>query len=291
MAVNVSMGENEANIAQPSNVYDKEFRGMEIFIELGVLSESELKKIVDDVPNTKALKLEAHQLPDQVGEITSYYLVSLEGMSCSQIHSMRRVKIFTTVGTSHEEVLLSASKQLTLGHGTNVWKHYANLQRAQNPTHLRDGAGYQNILTIQDIIMRAESLKEKNKVGHPSLESSALGDDQSESEEETTGKVVQAVSTNRSSRLAKQAAEKKGKKAQGRPKSKSARAGADDISDAAVVDVESLPNELKIVVEALKAAPKCFAGLDPARILAGEKLMRSVEGVWGSGWMTEKFKG
>ena len=46
-----------------------------------------------------------------------------------------------------------------------------------------------------------------------------------------------------------------------------------------VVEATSLSKELRAVADELKTVPRCFANLSPARILAGEKLMRSVDAV------------
>ena len=281
----IHRGEADPISDKPSDVKDFQRQGLEIYTEVGLLTENELMKFTDVKPT--ALKLESSLLQNQLGDPSNLFVISLAGLSCGDIHSLRRTKVFCEVGTSQDEILVAAANMLAPDQGSRTYKHHLKTQTSNNPLHLRDASGFNNIHTIQDLMVKAEGFKEAKTAKEQKKQdlAEAMKEDDSSEDQEEDGDVsrAKAVVTQSSSRLLKLQEDKqaKAKAKGGKGLGKKRRKTDEDVSDmgSVLVDVTSLPKELQLAAEALKAVPKCFAGLDVNRIFAGEKLMRSVNHV------------
>ena len=282
----IHRGEEDPVSDKPSDVKDFQRQGLEIYTEVGLLTETELLKFTDVKPT--ALKLESSLLQNQLGDPSNLFVISLAGLSCGDIHSLRRMRVFCEVGTSQDEILVAAAKMLAPDQGSRTYKHHVKTQVSNNPLHLRDASGFNNIHTIQDLMVKAEGIKEaktakelKKQDLAEAMKEDESSEDQEDEEGATTTTKGKAVISQASSRLARLQEEKqakaKAKSVRGAGKKKKKEDEASDLGS--VVDVASLPKELQLAADALKAVPRCFAGLDVNRIFAGEKLMRSVNHV------------
>ena len=106
------------------------------------------------------LKAELEELPSHLGgsKGNKYFIVSLEGMSCSDIHSMRRMRVSCKFGLSHEQILLSAGKQLMEGQGSVLYEFHTSKHISNRPKHLKEEAGYHNIKTVEQLQSKVQKL-------------------------------------------------------------------------------------------------------------------------------------
>ena len=86
-------------------------------------------------------QIESFMLPNHLGQQSKHYLVGLQGLPCDVIHSMRRIRYFTSAGVSHEEVLLMASRQLIEEQGGRLFKFHTGLQLQNNPPGMQSPDG------------------------------------------------------------------------------------------------------------------------------------------------------
>ena len=265
-----------AEVAVPTNVLDFEKSSMEVFIELGLLTEAEFDAMTGLSGTATVLKAEMASLPNYVGGSANknFFIITLDGLSCSQIHAMRRVRVSYEFGLSKEDVLLSAGKQLLEGQGTTVFSYHSAEQLDSRPKGLREDRGLSAIKSLQELKEKGSKMMAKAGV-EPKPENG-----QAESSDEDGS--AKRVKQHSSGRLQKAILNKRPKARARNSGSKSLGRGKDD-PVAALEDPSVLPKVLQNVAQALKVTPRCFINLDVPRILTGERLMRSVDAVpWPS---------
>ncbi|CAE7519439.1 unnamed protein product [Symbiodinium necroappetens] len=272
-ACRVRAGEEDETgheIPRPSDVMDFEETSMEVFVELGLLTEAEFDKLsgLSSVNLTgPILRAEMIELPSQFGLPKKFFLFSLEGLGCDIVHGLRRLRVSCRFGIRHEELLLLAARQLIEGQGRAVYSFHAAKQLENNPKGLTAETSFASIRTYDALKERIQKLS-KDK---PLSKAEAAKPPSDEESEDGTRKVQPAES----SRVARGVAvQPKRKSAKGAGRKK-----AGDQEEVATVDgdPDQLPAALQPVVQALKQTPKCFLNCDPVRLLSGEKLMRSVD--------------
>ena len=246
---------------------------MEVFLEVGLLTESEFKSAIG--LEGKVLAAESmSSLPSYLGGAKNqkFYICTLEGLSCDKIHSMRRAKITYKFGLTHEQVLLSAARNLMAGQGKMTYEFHNANQVKDRPVGLKDESGRDTLKSLNQWKSQFNVREDEES----SDEGSRRKAERKVQPVTNSGRLQKAVAPKRSAAKAKSA---KGQgSVKGSTKSGKSRADRDeDLVGAIEVDDDSLPPSLLTVAKALKTTPRCFVNLSPSRILAGEKLMRSVD--------------
>ena len=109
-------GGDEAPDFQPAgSVGEENLRGTEVYTEAGLLTEAEVMRLVGALPSSLNLKdlSEYGLVRNEHGEPRKLFLVSLAGLDCGAIHSLRRIKMFSTIELRRSTHLLPARQQLT----------------------------------------------------------------------------------------------------------------------------------------------------------------------------------
>ena len=251
-------------VSAPSNVLDFEVSQMEVFMELGLLTEAEFDAMSGLTGSL--VKAEMVQLPSCLGGEAdkNYFIVTLDGLTCDRIHAMRRLRVSYAFGLSKEDVLLSAAKQLLEGQGRVVHRYHYIDQLDNRPQVLQSDKGLANIKSMQDFKGKIE--KAMLKAGKV-VEKSDQGAEKESSDSEG-GKKVRQHSSGRLGKVQATACDQEAEGATDR-----------EAEVAALEDDACIPVALQSVASALKVTPKCFANLHIDRILNGERLMRSVDAV------------
>ncbi|CAE7657824.1 unnamed protein product, partial [Symbiodinium sp. KB8] len=269
-------GELDIDVDTPSDVKDFDVSSIEIFIELGLLTEAEFDAVSEGLTGS-VLKAELEELPSHLGgsKGNKYFIVSLEGMSCSDIHSMRRMRVSCKFGLSHEQILLSAGKQLMEGQGSVLYEFHTSKHISNRPKHLKEEAGYHNIKTVEQLQSKVQKLMTNKGTADGKRKEQKVSSSDGENEKEGGERRVKEF---QSQRLQPKQAQKK-KAAKASAKKPQASSGGDDTAILDTDAIDKLPKALRTVADALKKTPQCFSSLDVGRILSGEKLMRSVDAV------------
>ena len=280
----VFSGELASDVEIPSNLLDYRRQGYESYMEFGLLSEAEmleLNELQKGTPLPQSMKGKAVLLENYLGKKVLQFLISLRGLDCSTIHSIRRVKFHCSVGLSQEDMLLQAAKQLHRDQAHNNWTHNLKKQIECGPACMQEHNSYNS---IQDLAgFKADIAKEAARRGEDINKGKGSGKGKgSDSEDDANSsgprsKKVTGASARRFSEPAQPA-----KKPKSRVSKKGKQAGfEDDLNEVANVEVSSadIEKSLQPVVDELKSTPKCFLNLSISRIFAGEKLMRSVDAV------------
>ncbi|CAE7689190.1 unnamed protein product [Symbiodinium sp. CCMP2592] len=283
----VHFGDEESNVERPANVLDRQVQGYESYIEFALLSDAEFLELAD-LPEKTKISSAAHKmvnLPNCFGEDQSFRLVSLKGMDLGTIFSVQKVKFYCNVGLSMDELLLQASRQLQEDHAARIFAAAAKEQKdTAMPFTAAQRKNLQEIHTVESL--KAKLVKDAARTGADLLKPvetdppEGASDDDME-DDATVGK--KAVVKGLSSRLQKAVEEQtmaKGKQPKRKVgKQPDKKQKEDDADESAAIDSGSLelPSGLEEVAESMQSIPKCFRSLSIPRILAGEKLMRSVD--------------
>ena len=107
--------------------------GVETYFEVAFVSESELQELTGVTP--KQLKLSEYRLDlEQHGQSLKGYFLSLEGLTETQMRTLRRVKIFSRGTLTHEEVHVTPDSQLQPDQGKDYFGHLSSLVSDSYPT-------------------------------------------------------------------------------------------------------------------------------------------------------------
>ena len=66
--------------------------------------------------------------PDEFGAPQKFYLMTMEGCTCSEIASFRKAKFYCDAGIANHQMLLMAARQLQDEQGKKAWKYHAQKQ-------------------------------------------------------------------------------------------------------------------------------------------------------------------
>ena len=268
---------------QPSNVYDSTKQGYKVYMTFGLVTLDELIELTA-LPRTapwNQIKGEAVQLENHLGKVVdAQYLISLRGLTCSEIHSIRRVEFFSSVCLSQDEFLLQAARQLEENQAHGYFEHHCQKQVELNPEQLSSHEKHKGIKTVEDL--KNKIIKEAARRGDDLMAGKAVkgeADDNASDSEENAGKKVQSGPR----RFAETAKKLKSKPVARRAKGKQAapnlpattttttsttggaEAAVENEDDAGAAN--SLPHpDLETVVEELKQTPRCFLNLSTQRV-------------------------
>ncbi|CAE7311279.1 unnamed protein product, partial [Symbiodinium sp. CCMP2456] len=264
-AARIRSGEIDPPIFETSsNVLDWESVEMEITQELGLLSESEFESLAGF--SGAALKAEMEKVPSHLGIDKSFFIITLDGLPCTTTNGMRKLKCKYRFGLTREDMLLSAARQLVEGQGKAVFSYHSAQQLQQRPKGLQAEEQFKNLSSLEKLKEKVQKAMAKSGAG-PVKPKGASSSDGEGDEDGPKEKKLRVQQSGRLQRLV-----------QPKRKSKSQKA---EVPEVATVEngAEQVPKALESVVSVRGATPKCFLNLHIERILAGEKLMRSVDAV------------
>ena len=296
LACRIRLGEAEAFFAR-ANVKDTETRGYRIFMEFGLLTESELEGLTGKKP--QARQVPGFSMQSQTGSLQQMFLVTLDGLSCCQIHSMRRIEMYTSNALSQEELLLEAARQLHKEHAANVFEfNYAGLLK-KNPVGLRDATGYrQHVKSVEQLRsaeleamiavvpqeepisvdddqpathtsrrLQAEPKKRRRRKGGEGTQSPARSDAAS-----AAASAAAASGSRPGSQLAAAVAKVEIKSEGGRVYQVGGRRASSGL------DSDAMDPTLEEAALQMRSMPHCFKKLTIPRILQGDKLGNQING-------------
>ena len=163
-ACDVRAGDKGADIACPSDLKRVEQTGVMVFMDVGVLTEGEMKNLTGQPANKlkveKKLEVETG-LKSPLGGEAKYFVVSLSGLPASDILAMRRARVWSDTFLSCEDFLLQAANQLLKDQASKLYTHFREENASNNPTHLKNDAGYVNLAEVAEMI-------DDNARNHPS---------------------------------------------------------------------------------------------------------------------------
>lgn len=277
-ACDVRAGDKGADIACPSDLKRVEQTGVMVFMDVGVLTEGEMKNLTGQPANKlkveKKLEVETG-LKSPLGGEAKYFVVSLSGLPASDILAMRRARVWSDTFLSCEDFLLQAANQLLKDQASKLYTHFREENASNNPKHLKNDAGYVNLAEVAEMI--DDNARTIPQDGQPEQRA----DDDAHSVSEDEGEGVKAVHAGAQMKMAanksKQAAKGRAKKAQ----SDSAKALDEEEVAMECADMEGMEPELRQVATKLKSLPKCFTKLNVNSIMDGAKIGRSIEAAGG----------
>ena len=203
-------------------------------------------------------------MPDELGEPKPFYIISLSGLPCTVTNGMRKLKMQTSFGVSHEEMLVMAARQLKATQGKTTFDFTCEMKR------LTVEALSQKI--AQDMAKRGEIAKKAEKKD----DDNESDDEEVSGDEVKTKKVQQSGFTRLANAQMQPAKRAKSTKGPARRTSKKTKPDEDLLEDEVALSSGTLPQELQLVSDELNTTPKCFYNLDVARIFLG----KSSRGQW-----------
>ena len=319
MARLIRLGEKEAVFTR-CNVLDVEQRGTMVFVDFALLTDKEFQELLAERPrNAKTLKSEPTSMYGQTGKTQQMHVLSLRGMSCCEIHSCRRLRVYSTMFLAQEELLVEAAKMLHSQHAANVFQ--ANWEKivAKQPTGLRDTVGFRSIPSTEELLAKADEMAvERAMRGAAELPQASGRDSQTIDLEAEPPNMSMSRRTQDVPKKSQQSRRRQkvpqspprsdgGSKAQsvggaskpqsvggaskpqsGAPKSRKG-SGASDAqlwADGGDVGRETgsgllldVDPQLRPVAEALRQVPPCFLRFSIDRILKGDKMGNQLNGV------------
>lgn len=283
--------EQQANscVQVRGNLVDETEAGKEVFQEVAVLTDQELMDVMKRTQGTELDRTkETGSIPvsmrDQLGQPVSLHVVSLKGIPCSEIHSLRRLRIFSRQGLVLQDLLAEASRLLQDDELQKQHQHHAATRLANQPTGLKD-TSTRHIPTLQTL----EDKYNKNTAKRKSLVAeakAALEEDEEEDDEdsqapsEEDGVVVMSMPSKTTDIPSKG----KGKRRRGNSPTKGStkeeKKGKDGRESIEISDAGDIDPDLLEVAKRLGNVPACFAALNPQEILEKKpKIGRSLDAV------------
>ena len=113
-AASIYAGDVDPDFHPAGAVHEYECKGATVYTEAALLTETEVQKLTG--VTSAALKLkdltECGLVKNEHGEKQKFFLMSLAGLDCGTIFSLRRIRMFTTLQLNKSQALLSADSQL-----------------------------------------------------------------------------------------------------------------------------------------------------------------------------------
>ena len=289
MARRIRLGERESSF-KPSVVRDVEQRGSMVFIDVALLTEKEMQDFLASRPkSTRALKMEATTLPGQTGKEQSMYVLSLDGLTCSEIHAQRRMRIYTSLFLAQEDLLAQATKVLHAAHASNVFQSNWEKLVGKQPAGLRDTTGFRIIPSKAKLLEKADELAVASELRGATVLSTAQNE-VTLIEDEPANNLSRRLTPKDKKTPAKRkpfkapptppcseggiSRAKSGSK-RGRPETELVEEGPLDPTKLALQDVEP---QLRPEAQALGTVPPCFIKFSIERMLNGEKMGNQLQG-------------
>ena len=110
----VIMGEAPGDVQHPCNIYDCTRRGYTVYMDFGLVTESELFELITMEKNSRAQaawKQEAVTIENHLGVRCRQYFISLAGLDVSTIYSIRKIRFQASASMTQDEMLFQAARQ------------------------------------------------------------------------------------------------------------------------------------------------------------------------------------
>lgn len=273
-----------------------ECTGTEVYSEAGLVSESEFQRLVGCDPKTVGVKAVREENPkkkdsaekfkvmNEEGQEQRLFLISLAGLSCGDVHSIKKVRIFWRVELQNQEHLMQASRQLSAAEPQRMYAFHRQDMLHSMPFGLR-ASGKLQLETVQSLKERFSSIQSQRKSREQDNDEEADSDSMDETPDKR-GVVAPRVARSRFARAAPSEKTSNAATAKKRAaKAKSAKS-ADDADEDCFLANEGEISSLSLDSDMLNVAkvckgypnkiPQCLVHLSVQRILSGEKLGRSI---------------
>lgn len=129
-------------VKKRQNVHHDTATGVEVMVEVGVLTESELKQLMERVSDAdvelgatlKTANIVSAPMIDHLGDMANLYVISLRNLPCHEIHSLRRMKVFSSSLLNLQECLVEAARQLGEAQPKNLFQHRQAQEKDKLPS-------------------------------------------------------------------------------------------------------------------------------------------------------------
>ena len=149
----------------PQEVHTCRSEGHEVFFELGVVTDEDLKRLtqVEGTWTGKALNLaaltECRLTLEQNSYAANVYFISLRGLPVDEILAMRRVKLTSSLQTVLRELHLSPQEMLSADHGTIQYEFQSNQKDSKHPKAWNPLSSV-SPMTVEQITQKAQKFME-----------------------------------------------------------------------------------------------------------------------------------
>ena len=269
-----------------------------MFVEMGLLSESEFVRLVGATPKDVGAK--SVDIKNEEGEKKAMFVISLRGLPLEELCGIRKIQIAHKVSVDHMEHLLLQERQLTQDQGL-IWAESTCKQQIKSRPSSVTFAGRAGLHTLEHYQGKAQEIEEKRRSALGVNEEAAEEEDeetdildQMEMGEQTALPLHEAVpegssafgsllsTTATGSAKKKQTKKKKsGEEEDNMPDDASSMGGVGNKmnpTEIAKIDPEMAPVAKKHFELTNRASPS-LANLQIKRFLAGEKLGQAITGV------------
>jgi hypothetical protein len=295
-----------APVWQPSSaVVSQMLQGTMVFYDIGFLQESDL------VGLTK-LTMAAHKIKPTVirnetgGGTSKGIFISLRSVPSDLIHTIRKVRVFSTLQIVHDEGILDPARQLSQSQGFHTFSFAADEEQKRRADQLRP-TGRWRLPSIQDLMDKAQVIISQRE-SHEAATAAGDGEDGPDAEESsdesgsedelceetlpTRNKAAARISLGTAA-VGSIAVKKRPAKPGNRARSRSRSPAGSASYSAAAASASGLPDVIAEGMAAFEAhdpemalIAKKFCGgrigslssLNVQRVLGGERLGRSLEG-------------
>ncbi len=272
------------NLPGRGSVYDQSLQGNEIYVEVGLLTEAEIAELIERVDGEKIDKLKTTDVKsfnckDHLGGSTTMYLVSLRGIPCSEIHGLRRMKVFCSSIIHQDKILLEAHRQLQVQQHNKLYEHHAAKHISALPAGFHSTSGFKGIQTLADIQGKVERKKQKMAEMAAAV---GVGDSPQESEADSESEEAVIVDNPHQDKAPSMISSiRKNRRKKATPTVSTTGKGEKGTPTVDVPDgqEDDLDPELTVVVERLGNVPPSFLALNPEKIMSEKrKCGRSLDG-------------
>ena len=157
-AVQIHAGDLEPDFHPAGTVFDYEYRGTTVYTEAALLTETEVQKLTGVTSSALKLKdlTDFGLVKNEHGEKQKFFLMSLAGLDCGTIHSMRRIRMYSTLELTKRKALLE--NQLNETQPEAVMKANYDQMLVATPSGLKCSTRFQ-LETLAEWKTRAEEIE------------------------------------------------------------------------------------------------------------------------------------
>ena len=133
--------------------------GVETYFEVAFVSESDLQELTGVAP--KQLKLSEYRLDlEQHGQSLKGYFLSLEGLTETQMRTLRKVRIFSKGTITHQEIHVAPEHQLQAEQGKHYYGYLSGHVTETYPTEWKASQRHRTP-TLQNLISEGSRIIEE----------------------------------------------------------------------------------------------------------------------------------
>lgn len=285
-------------VKKRQNVHHDTATGVEVMVEVGVLTESELKQLMERVSDAdvelgatlNTANIVSAPMIDHLGDMANLYVISLRNLPCHEIHSLRRMKVFSSSLLNLQECLVEAARQLGEAQPKNLFQHRQAQEKDKLPSGFKDTGGTRHLQDIQSLISKVAKKTEKAVAKAAAAKAAAAAEDEedtgeddrqsrSEQESDASESEVEVRKVAPAHAVKQEAGSKRPNSGAAAAKKRSKTKEPSDDEDFEGGSQEITGEFLKCVKK-LGSVPQCFYQLKPEEIMKKkQKIGRSLDAV------------